>query len=51
VEIVAGELLEHGEPLATFVATAERDREGRMTRYIAAASTDIRLSLPRPPQS
>ena len=46
VEVVAGELLEHGAPIATFVGTSERDPEGRLRRYLIAASTDMRLALP-----
>jgi hypothetical protein len=48
VEIVVGELLEHGTPIATFVGTAECDAAGRMTRYLITSSPDIRLSLPSP---
>ena len=48
VEIVAGELLEHGAPIATFVGTAECDAAGRMTRYLITSSPDMRLSLPAP---
>jgi hypothetical protein len=46
VEIVAGELLEHGTPIATFVGAAECDAAGRMRRYLITSSPDMRLSLP-----
>ena len=46
VEVVAGELLDGGEPIATFVGTSERDAEGRLRRYLIAASGEMRLALP-----
>jgi hypothetical protein len=46
VEIVAGELLEHGTPITTFVATAERDEDGRLRRYMACTSSELRMALP-----
>ncbi len=49
LEVVAGELLEHGAPIATFVGTAERDAQGRMRRYMITSSADMRLSLPPGP--
>lgn len=47
-ELVAGELLEHGRRLATFVAAAEGDERGALRRYLAVASLVVDLSLGRP---
>ena len=46
VEIVAGELLEHGARIATFVASSERDAAGRMRRYLVTSSSALDLALP-----
>jgi hypothetical protein len=46
VEIVAGELLDHGIPITTFVATAERNESGQLRRYMACTSSELRMALP-----
>jgi hypothetical protein len=45
-EIVAGELREHGRPIASFIGAAERDADGRIKRYLITSSSDMLFAFP-----
>jgi hypothetical protein len=44
-EVVSGHLLVHEMPVASFAATAERDADGRMRRFLAGTSEDVMLAF------
>jgi hypothetical protein len=48
LEVVAGHLLVHGQPVASFAATAERDADGRMRRFLAGTSEEVMLGFQVP---
>jgi hypothetical protein len=45
VELVLGETRQAGEPLATFVAAARIDADGRIDRYVVGRSTAVLFGL------
>jgi hypothetical protein len=45
LEVVAGHLLVHEEPVASFAATAQRDADGRMCRFLAGTAEDVMLAF------
>jgi len=45
VEIVLGETRRDGEPLATFVAAARLDADGRIDRYIVGRTPTVHFDL------
>jgi hypothetical protein len=45
VEVVLGETRQDGAPLATFVAAARVDADGRMDRYVVGRSTAVLFGL------
>jgi hypothetical protein len=45
-EIVAGELREHGRPIASFIGAAERNAEGCIKRYLITSSSEMLFAFP-----